>query len=234
MATNNATNTSNPITVAQGGTGVASATAYAVLCGGTTSTGALQSIASVGSSGNVLTSNGAGALPTFQSASSGSLVLVQSQTASSSATISFTGLSPAGTYLCVIRDVQPATNGSSLRMLVSLDGSSYLTAGYTCGVNYHAYNSTTLTNSNATTAAVLSGPIASTGTYGGSVVLPDVGSAAQIQLSGTASWNDSTLGTSAFGIFGGSTPSGIVAIRFQMSAGNITIGTFALYRYASS
>ncbi len=56
----------NPLTVANGGSGVSSTTAYAVLCGGTTSTGNLQSIASVGTSGQVLTSNGAGALPTFQ------------------------------------------------------------------------------------------------------------------------------------------------------------------------
>lgn len=54
--------------VAAGGTGATSQTAYAVLCGGTTSTGAYQSIAGVGSSGQVLTSNGAGALPTFQAA----------------------------------------------------------------------------------------------------------------------------------------------------------------------
>jgi len=52
--------------VASGGTGSATATAYAVQCGGTTSTGAHQSVASVGTSGQVLTSNGAGALPTFQ------------------------------------------------------------------------------------------------------------------------------------------------------------------------
>jgi hypothetical protein len=52
--------------VAYGGTGNSSATAYAVLCGGTTSTGAYQSIASVGTSGQLLTSNGAGALPSFQ------------------------------------------------------------------------------------------------------------------------------------------------------------------------
>src|SRR5579863_6385780 len=44
--------------VAGGGTGVASTTAYAVLCGGTTSTAALQSIASVGTTGQVLVSNG--------------------------------------------------------------------------------------------------------------------------------------------------------------------------------
>lgn len=59
------------IAVADGGTGLSSTTAYAVLCGGTTSTAALQSIASVGTSGQVLTSNGAGALPTFQDASGG-------------------------------------------------------------------------------------------------------------------------------------------------------------------
>jgi hypothetical protein len=54
------------ITVANGGTGRSTATAYAVICGGTTATGAHQSIASVGTSGQILTSNGAGALPTFQ------------------------------------------------------------------------------------------------------------------------------------------------------------------------
>lgn len=54
------------LTVANGGSGRATATEYAVICGGTTSTGAHQSIASVGTSGQVLTSNGAAALPTFQ------------------------------------------------------------------------------------------------------------------------------------------------------------------------
>jgi hypothetical protein len=42
-----------------------------VLCGGTTATGAYQSIASVGTAGQILTSNGAGALPTFQAAGGG-------------------------------------------------------------------------------------------------------------------------------------------------------------------
>lgn len=62
-----------PVVVASGGTGATSMTAYAVVCGGTTSTNPLQSVASVGTSGQVLTSNGAGALPTFQPASGGGL-----------------------------------------------------------------------------------------------------------------------------------------------------------------
>lgn len=60
------------LSVAKGGSGRGSHTAYAVICGGTDTTTAQQSIASVGSSGQVLTSNGAGALPTFEDASGGS------------------------------------------------------------------------------------------------------------------------------------------------------------------
>lgn len=56
----------NPLIVANGGTGVASFTAYAPICGGTTSTGNLQSIASVGTLNQSLTSNGASALPTME------------------------------------------------------------------------------------------------------------------------------------------------------------------------
>lgn len=56
------------LAITEGGTGRGTATAYAVLCGGTTATGAHQSIASVGTANQVLTSNGAGALPTFQAA----------------------------------------------------------------------------------------------------------------------------------------------------------------------
>ena len=77
----------NAAPVANGGTGRASQTAYAVLCGGTTSTAAQQSVASVGTTGQVLTSNGAGALPTFQTAAGGSPIsTVDVKTSGSSAT----------------------------------------------------------------------------------------------------------------------------------------------------
>lgn len=60
---------SSPIGVASGGTGASSQTAYAVLTGGTTSTGAYQSVSGLGSSGQVLMSNGASALPSWQTVS---------------------------------------------------------------------------------------------------------------------------------------------------------------------
>lgn len=60
------TNLTVPVTVPHGGTGDTSFTAYTVICGGTTSTGNLQNVVNTGNSNQVLTSNGAGALPTWQ------------------------------------------------------------------------------------------------------------------------------------------------------------------------
>lgn len=60
-------------TVSLGGTGVGSFTAYSVIVGGTTSTGALQSVSGVGTSGQVLTSAGAGAKPIWATVSAGNI-----------------------------------------------------------------------------------------------------------------------------------------------------------------
>lgn len=64
-----------PFPVIEGGTGDVTFTAYAVLTGGTTATGALQNVSGVGSANQVLTSNGAGALPTWQSVGSSLLAI---------------------------------------------------------------------------------------------------------------------------------------------------------------
>ena len=81
----------NALPVTSGGTGVSSNTAYAVLCGGTTSTNPIQSIASVGTAGQVLTSNGAGALPTMQAAFVAGMIIIWSGSVASI---------PAGWLLC--------------------------------------------------------------------------------------------------------------------------------------
>src|ERR1700678_2460062 len=51
------------IGVAGGGTGNTTFTADAVICAGTTATGAFQNVSGLGNGGQVLTSNGSGALP---------------------------------------------------------------------------------------------------------------------------------------------------------------------------
>ncbi len=70
MATKNSIGSGKPIEVTFGGTQNASLSPYSVICGGTTSTGPLQQVAGLGTLGQVLTSNGAGSLPSWQDAGS--------------------------------------------------------------------------------------------------------------------------------------------------------------------
>jgi len=108
--------------VAGGGTGVTSATAYALIAGGTTSTGALQSLGT-GTAGQVLSSGGSSALPSWVPA--GAVYLGQGV----GNTVSFTSL---GTYSKFIAFVAIGTNSSSNRnatAAVSSDnGASYSAA----------------------------------------------------------------------------------------------------------
>ena len=80
-ASSSTVNLTGTLAVANGGTGNSSLTAYALMAAGTTSTGNMQQVSGLGTSGQVLTSNGAGALPTWQ-ASSGSSLLFRTGTAS--------------------------------------------------------------------------------------------------------------------------------------------------------
>jgi hypothetical protein len=78
----NFTGLANPLTVSNGGLGVSANTVYSVLIAGTTTTNPIQSLASIGTAGQVLTSNGAGVPPTFQTIGSASLITAQANTSS--------------------------------------------------------------------------------------------------------------------------------------------------------
>jgi hypothetical protein len=236
MATNNATNTSNPLTVSQGGTGDSSFTAYAVITGGTTSTGVFQNVSGLGSSGQVLTSNGASALPTWQAAGSGggNLVLIQSQTASSSATISFTSgiTSTYNNYVFYLSNVVPATNTAQLKLVFSINGgSSYITSSLGTGMNYWAYNSTTNNNVNASTSFFISPALSTTTGMSGIINCLDITSGTVPLQNSIMTLNSTALATTAFGVGGGFyfTTATINAFQFSMSSGNIASGVFTLF-----
>jgi hypothetical protein len=78
-----------PVTVPNGGTGLTSLTPYALLAGGTASGANVQQVASLGTAGQFLQSQGAGALPAWAavSAGAGSLVSIQAFTSSQTVTI---------------------------------------------------------------------------------------------------------------------------------------------------
>lgn len=106
-ATSTSALTTGTLPVASGGTGATSATAYAVQCGGTTSTGAHQSVASLGTSGQVLTSQGASALPTWTTISS-TPTTQQVLDATAGASVG-----AVGTYACIRCDSASITPGST-------------------------------------------------------------------------------------------------------------------------
>jgi len=108
MVSNNAWNSEDPAQVAKGGIGRDTQTAYAVICGGTTSTAAQQSVASVGTANQVLTSNGAGALPTFQDVSAtGAITQVVAQKFTGGGTYTPT----SGMVYCIIEGVAGGGGG---------------------------------------------------------------------------------------------------------------------------
>ncbi len=89
------------VPVAGGGTGDTSFAPYSILTGGTTSTGALQQVSGLGTSGQVLTSGGAGTLPTWKGTGTGVITRVTVQTFINTGTYTPT----AGMQYCLIQVV---------------------------------------------------------------------------------------------------------------------------------
>lgn len=226
----------SPLIVGEGGTGLTSTTAYAVICGGTSSTGALQSISSVGTSGQVLTSNGASALPTFQaSGSTGNLVLLSSQTASSDAELEFTSLitSSYTTYFLTFSQVTTDSDGVILMEVSDDNGGTYITSGYQSGINAVEYNSTTLSNDNTTSYAFITVNLESTSAVGGAgyAWMYNVGSGTPFLVTGAGSGVHLTGGGNFrfWNIFANNTNTAVNAFRIYGSSGIDFNGVFTLY-----
>ena len=127
---NNTTNTflssASGVTVAQGGTGASTFAANGVLFGnGTSAIGATA----VGTSAQVLTSNGSGVAPTFQDAAGGGFTLGTEQSTASGTGVTFTGI-PAG-VTCIIISWEAVSQNSASSVYVSIgDAGGLETSGY--------------------------------------------------------------------------------------------------------
>lgn len=83
---------------------------------------------SAGTTGQVLTSAGTGT-PTWSTPATGAMTLISTQTASSSANISFTGLT-LDKYVLVLNNLTPASTSYLTILLGTGSGPSYLSSGY--------------------------------------------------------------------------------------------------------
>jgi len=236
-------NMGGTLVVSQGGTGVTSNTAYAVLCGGTAATTPIQSIASVGSANQVLTSNGAGSLPTFQAAAHG-WEYITTATATNSTSVTFTGLSSTYFMYQIIADnIVPISDNTALWLRTSTDNGG----SYDAGASDYAfvYNDVEMdttptiatvadeandeivlcvacgTGANERVCLILNiiNPSNTTFTFiEGRIVQYDA------TPQGVLNWNGSFRASAA----------DVDAIQFLMSSGNINTGTFKLYGLRAS
>lgn len=123
---------SNPVSVSQGGSGVATNTAYGLLLGGTSTTNPIQQ-AGTGTSNQGYVSGGSAAIGTWTNNDAlGTWQLISSQAASNSATIDFTGLSSSyEAYKILAYNIIPQTAGAHLILRVSSDNGANYSAGAT-------------------------------------------------------------------------------------------------------
>lgn len=222
------------LSVANGGTGVATTTAYALLAGGTTSTGPLQSLAGVGTSGQVLVSNGAGQLPTWQAATS---AIGQALTRVDDTNVTLTlGGSPTTALL----SATSITAGWTGQLALTRGGTAASLTASNGGIVYSTAAAMAILSGTATAGQIIrsgssAAPSWSTSTYpatsaAGTILASLTANTITATSTPTLGIAGTTIGTLAFA---GNT-SGTVTVTPQAAAGTPTLtfpnasGTFAV------
>jgi len=123
------------LNVGHGGTGNTTFTAYSVITAGTTPTGAFQNVVGVGTLGQVLTSAGAAALPTWSNPAASSVTFTgDSGTPFSGAAVTVTGGTTGLTFAAATPDLtlggilKLANGGTNANLTASNGGIFYSTA----------------------------------------------------------------------------------------------------------
>jgi hypothetical protein len=168
------------------------------------------------------------------------MVLLSTQTASASTSLNFTGISSTyGTYLFILEDIRPATDGAILYFRTSTNGGG----AYDSGATNYTYRMETDTLDSGPAVATISG-----GQNSGIQLTGQVGNASDegvsgmlylIKPSGTTRNKmitgrmhaHNTSGTPVLTKVDGyrAATTDIDAVRFIMSAGNITSGSIKMY-----
>lgn len=193
-------------------------------------------------SAGTLVSDGSGNLSI--STSNEAMVLISSQTASSSATIAFTGLSSTySRYVVEILDVVPASDNVTLTMVVGTGGTPTYQTGasdYAYGVHYHGADGTSGNVNNSTGASSMGLlPVNGTGTgenASGIIHIYNPSQTSKYHLFRSEftiyNANPGLFIYTGCGMYISSTA--VTAVRLSMTSGNIASGTFKLYGIRAS
>lgn len=204
----------------------------------TSSVGNVTSV--TGTAGYVLTANTAGTAPSFQpapGAGTGNRTLIQSQTASSSATIDFTsGVTGYVYYELECLGVLPTTDNVDFQMLYSTNGGSTWTGG-TSYIYFGQSNNSSSSSFNGYVSAGTSQFVISPGNsnnanyafYGIAVLYGFTNLSKQVTWTFTSTTSalntQQAIGAGSFTVTG----SNVNAVRVLFSSGNIAVGTFRLF-----
>lgn len=205
-------------------------TQYNTLSGGASST--INNIPPSATTGYGLCSNGVSSQPTFRNIPGSSLVFLGSQTASVSASLTFTSLisSAYSTYFVDFYSVTPSTTNRNLNCRFSIDnGANWIATDYLGGTIVVPYNSTTWTAGVSTTAVQVSTNISSLSKSNGYLWLYNLVGSNQPCVIGRVS---GTITTNApMGRFSGTNTANtnINALQFFYASSNMATGTFNLY-----
>ena len=216
------------------------ATTATNLAGGSNGTIPYQSAAgttqmlAVGTAGQVLQTNGAGA-PTWVTPSAGAVSFVSAVTASAASTVSFTGLTSTPAYYFIEFDGLISSTNDGLECYLSINnGSSYISSGYRYTFIFsEAATSSTVSSTGSTVGVKIilaDSPPSSNANYPSKGIVRILGAGApraSIQseitiITATANVNHNV------GAAMPDTASGVNAIKFQGASGTIT-GNFRLY-----
>jgi len=201
--------------------------------------GTVMAPATAGTSGQLLTSAGTGAAPTWSTPAAGAMTFLESVTAASSATVELTALtSTYDMYMVVGSNVVPSVNFESLRLRVMVGGTTQ-TTGYKGNTAYtQSGSSSAIGNEGADTAYLLinRGQVS---TNGSNFVLY-IGTPANATLYKAITWQTfgtTTSPTSIYQFGGGAYMGGtgaITRLNFATLTGNLASGTFRLYGISNS
>ena len=183
-----------------------------------------------------MTTNGSGVM-TWEDRTGG-LVFLGTQTAANTASVSFTSLMSTtySSYMVVIENIAPVTDGATFQWFVSTDnGSSYVTSSGAYSHRLMSWDGSSVTNSgsNSNTAVdtVVCG--SSTGeTVSGTVYFTSASLSTYTQMSGQME-TTSTSGVRTGASISATRLASEVnnAIKFNFSSGNINTGTIHLYGF---
>lgn len=191
-----------------------------------------------GTSGQVLTSAGSAASPTWTTPSSGAMTLISTQTASNSSSLHWTGLSGYNSYVLIFNNMT-YSNWCFLNIQIGYGATpTYYTSNYLWAITATLGSTTTITYSkNDTQGYIFSSRsgLQSNWIVGGQCILTGMTTTSQVNISANLTGSDTGFGynTQSFASTSYAVSAQTTAIKIYFDSGVITSGTASLYGISS-